>query len=112
MSILTPDRYILGLRKTPVVLNSLFHGVSQEQATTLTDGPGGWNAVEALCHIRDYGPFVLERMHLILEQDNPTLPSFEPENNLRDYTQTTVADELAAFVASRKELVALLEGLS
>ena len=112
MSILTPDRYILGLRKTPVLLNALFKGVSQEQATTLTDGPGGWNAVEALCHIRDYSPFVLERMRLILEQDNPTLPTFEPEENLRDYRQTTVTDEMAAFVASRKELVTLLEGLS
>src|SRR5260221_12570397 len=110
MSIITPDRYILGLRKTPVLLNALFRDVSHEQATTLTDGPGGWNAIEALCHIRDYAPFVLERMHLILEHDNPILPSFEPEENLRDYTQTTVADEMAAFVASRKELVTLLEG--
>ena len=112
MSIIMPDRYILGLRKTPVVLNALFHGVSQEQATTLTDGPGGWNAVEALCHIRDYAPFVLERMHLILEHDNPTLPAFEPEDAVRDYAHADVATELAAFVASRKELVALLEGLS
>jgi hypothetical protein len=114
MGIITPERYILGLRKTPVLLKSLFHGVSQEQAETLTDGPGGWNAVEALCHIRDYAPFVLERTRMILEHDNPTLPSFEPEDNstLRDYGPAQVTTELAAFIASRKELVALLEGLS
>ncbi len=56
--------------------------------------------------------FSLERMHLILEHDNPILPAFEPEDNVRDYAHADVATELAAFVASRKELVALLEGLS
>lgn len=114
MSVLTPERYVLGLRKTPVLLNSLLRGVSQEQAETLTDGPGGWNAAEALCHLRDFAPVALERTRLILERDNPALPDFDPQENakLRDYKHADVANELALFIASRKELVALLEGLS
>lgn len=114
MSVITPDRYILGLRKTPVLLNSLFQGVSQEQAETLTDGPDGWTAVEALCHIRDFGPVSLARTQIILEHDNPQLPEFDPQEQakLRDYKSAKVVDEMAAFIASRKELVALLAGLS
>src|SRR5262249_3502019 len=105
MSILTPERYILGLRKTPVLLNSLFHGVSQEQAETLTDGPDGWSAVEALCHLRDFGPMSIARTRIILEHDNPSLPEFDPQENakLRDYKHANVAAEIAAFIVSRKE---------
>ena len=42
MAAITPERTLMALRKTPVVLNALLKGVTQEQAEQLTDGPGGW----------------------------------------------------------------------
>ena len=114
MSLITPERYMLSLRKTPVVLNALLNGVTQAQAQQLTDGPGGWNVVETMCHIRDSADISLTRAQRILSEDHPLLPNFDPTANAqgRDYASQNLAAEFAAYLEARKQLVALLDGIT
>ncbi|HEX3053193.1 MAG TPA: DinB family protein [Aggregatilineaceae bacterium] len=108
MSLITPERYVLALRKTPVVLNALLKGMATEDAYTLTDGPDGWTVIEALCHIRDSADNSLERAKAILEQDNPLLRNLDPAVHNRDFKQQKVEDEWAAYLSARKSLIELL----
>lgn len=114
MAIITPDRYLLALRKTPVVLNALLKGVSQEQAQQLTDGSGGWNVIETMCHIRDSADITLTRTQRILDEDQPHLPNFDPQEGAqrRDYKRQNLANEFEAYLVQRRALVEILAGLS
>ena len=114
MTVITPERYMLALRKTPVVLNALLKGVSQEQAERMTDGPGGWSVVETMCHIRDFADISLVRARLILAEDQPLLPNLDPleGSQRRDYPHQELAAEFAAYLGARKALVALLGGVT
>jgi hypothetical protein len=114
MTAITPERYMLALRKTPVVLNALLKGVSQAQAERLTDGPGGWSVVETMCHIRDSADISLRRAQLILTEDQPLLPNFDPLEGarLRDYPHQELAAEFAAYLGARRALVTLLGGVT
>jgi uncharacterized damage-inducible protein DinB len=114
MPVLTPQRSMAALRKTPVLLHALLKGVSQEQAQQLTDGEGGWSVVETMCHIRDFTDISLTRAHLILEEDEPTLPSFDPQEGAkrRDYPHQNLSAEVAAYLDARKALLVLLADAS
>jgi hypothetical protein len=114
MSVITPERYMLALRKTPVVLNALLKGVSQEQAERLTDGPGGWSVVETMCHIRDFADVSLQRAQLILAEDQPLLPNLDPLEaaRRRDYPHQALAVEFDAYLGARRALVTLLGGVT
>ncbi len=114
MASITPERYMLALRKTPVVLNALLKGVSQEQAERLTDGPDGWNVVETMCHIRDSADIALRRAQLILTENQPLLPNFDPQEGAqrRDYRRQALAAEFEAYLGARKALVTLLGGVT
>lgn len=114
MSVITPERSTVALRKTPVVLNALLKGISQEQAQQKTDGAGGWSVVETMCHIRDFTDISLTRARLILEEDNPPLPNFDPQEGAqaRDYANQELVAEFAAFLDARKALLALLADVS
>ena len=114
MTLITPERYLKALHKTPVLLNALLKGVSQEQAQQFTDGPGGWSVVETLCHMRDFGDVSLSRAQLILEADQPVLPNLDPLEaaQRRDYVNQQLAVELDAFLIARKKLLSLLNDAS
>jgi hypothetical protein len=114
MPVITPERSLVALHKTPVVLNAILKDVSQEQAQQLTDGEGGWSVVETMCHIRDFTDISFTRARLILEEDEPLLPNFDPQEGARarDYAHQELAAEFAAFLKARKALLALLAGVS
>ncbi len=112
MSAITPERYLLGLRKTPVLLNAILRGVSQEQARQCTDGPDGWTVIETMAHIRDYDELSVKRMQIILDQDKPTLPGMDMQANTRRRDMAKLTDEFSAYIESHKKLIALLSGLS
>ncbi len=114
MPIITPERYVLALRKTPVLLNALINGVSQEQAERFTDGPGGWSIVETMCHIRDFAEISLTRAQLILAEDQPLLPDMDAQATAqqRDYPHQNLRAEFAAYLDARKALLARLDGIT
>lgn len=114
MTVITPKRCMTALRKTPVVLNALLRGVSQDQAQQLTDGTGGWCVVETMCHIRDFTDICLTRARLILEEDEPLLPNLDPQeaSQRRDYAHQELAAELAAYLEARAALLALVADVS
>jgi hypothetical protein len=114
MGVITPERYIMLVSKTPVILHALLNGISQEQAMHLTDGPGGWSVVETMCHIRDFGDVCLERARRILSEDAPALANLNPTEKAieRDYPDQNLAAELVAFDESRRMLIALLNNVS
>jgi len=114
MTVITPERYLLALRKTPVLLNALLNGVSQEQAERFTDGPGGWSVVETMCHTRDFAEVSLTRAQLILSEDRPLLPDMDAQETAqrRDYAHQKLSAEFAAYLDSRKQLMTLLGGVT
>jgi len=112
MSAITPERYLLGLRKTPVLLNAILRGVSQEQARQCTDGPAGWTVIETMAHIRDFDELSVKRVQIILAQDKPTLPGMDMQANTRRRDSVTLADEFTAYLESHRRLIALLSSLS
>lgn len=114
MGLITPERYLLSLRKTPVLLNALLKGVSQEKAEQFTDGPGGWSVVEIMCHIRDFGDVSLNRAQLILTEEQPRLANLDPLESAqrRDYAHQNLAAEFTAYLESRKSLITLLNDVS
>jgi hypothetical protein len=113
VTFVTPDRFILNARRTPVILHGLLHGVTQERAMAATDGPDGWSVVEVVCHLRDFEGFFRERVELMLREDNPELPAYDHEALAieRDYQHQELRLALAVLLEERREFIALLESL-
>lgn len=114
MSILNSFKALRSLRKTPAMYDLLLHRVTQEQATTMTDGVDGWNVVFILCHVRDYEGIYTERIKAALEHNNPQLS--QPANNdelavQNNYAGQDIGAVLESFKERRRALIALLEGL-
>lgn len=84
MPMFTPERAILNLRRTPVILNGVLIGVDQALAQTATDGADGWSVLEVVCHLNDFEAIFLERIRMMIESDNPQFPA---------YDQVALADE-------------------
>jgi hypothetical protein len=114
MPIMTPERTLMYLRKSPVILNAILKDVSQERAQQATDGPDGWSIVEIVCHLRDYENIFLERAHMMLDQDNPKLPGYNQEELARErnYKIQNLREAFDGYVSSRQSFVHLLSGLS
>src|SRR5690606_10422072 len=85
MTVITPDRFLRALQQTPVILNGILHGVTQEQAATLRDpnpsasGGAGWTTTEVVCHLRDFETIFYERALLLLKEDRPEIPTFDAD---------------------------------
>jgi hypothetical protein len=114
MPILTPDRTLMYLRKSPGILSAILKDVSQERAQQATDGPDGWSVVEIVCHLRDYEDIFLERAHLMLAQDNPKLPGHNQEELARErnYKIQKIKEAFDGYLSHRQRFVNLLSGLS
>ncbi len=109
----TPQACLAVLRAVPAAIASL--------TADLPDGrwqcrpaPGEWCLTEILCHLRDVDREVHRaRLGRVLAEDNPFLPAEVTDRWVaeRDYARQKGQDALEAFVAARKELLALLEDL-
>jgi hypothetical protein len=101
------------LRKTAALLDRALAGVTQEEATRLTDGPDGWSALFIVCHLRDYEIAWRERIEQIIAHDASIFHSFDHHALVveRDYAAQDLRDELADLGARRAELIMRLEEL-
>jgi hypothetical protein len=110
MPILTPERSLMYMRKTPVILKTILSGVTQERAQQATDGPGGWSVVEVMCHLRDWEPVFQERVRLILETNNAQLPHYDQEEMAKkgNYASENLQAAFDTYLARRRELVSQL----
>ncbi|MDP9379772.1 MAG: DinB family protein [Chloroflexota bacterium] len=75
---------------------------------------GGWNLKELTGHLRDIEQFVgIERISMILEQDNPAVPVFNVEEHARNSSaeHQPIGETLSEWRNLREQTVALLRGL-
>ncbi|NPV68142.1 MAG: DinB family protein [Anaerolineae bacterium] len=103
MSMLTPGRFIRGMKKTPALLSALLNGVTQERALAARDGDDGWNVVEIVCHLRDFEEIFFMRARRIVEEDRPVLEPFDHERMAieRRYSQEDLRAAFEAYAARR-----------
>jgi hypothetical protein len=114
MPILTPERSLMYLRKTPVILKALLGDVSQERARRATDGPDGWSVIEVMCHLRDYEEIFYQRARMMLESDNPKMPAYDQVEmaRARNYASQNLREAFDDYLKTRQRFVQLLEGLN
>jgi hypothetical protein len=110
MAILDKGKALRSLPKTPALLRFILHDVTQEQAANSWDGD--WNVVYIVCHLRDLEAAYIQRIHMMLESDNPTFPSNDQREMARSYAGADLRNALAEFEALRREFIALLRSLS
>jgi hypothetical protein len=101
------------LRKTTALLERTLADVTQEEATSLTDGPDGWSVLFIACHLLDYEKAWRERVEQLIAEDDPIFSSFDhhaliEQHNYAGQQLRSVADELKAL---RAGLIARLETL-
>lgn len=109
----TPQACLAALRATPASIAALTAALPPE-AWQCRPEPGEWCLTEILCHLRDVDRDVhLVRLRKVLAEENPFLPSEMTDGwvETRGYARQEGRLALEEFVAARKELLALLEGL-
>jgi hypothetical protein len=112
MALLDKGKALRSLPKTMALLRFILHDVSQEQAMNSWDGD--WNVVYVVCHLRDLEAAYIERVHMMLEQDDPTFPAND-QNAMaieRNYAGADLRTVLGEFGALRREFIALVRSLS
>jgi len=111
MTMLTPGRFIRTMKKTPVLLDSLLNGVTQERALAARDGDDGWNVVEIVCHLRDFEEVFFLRARRIVEEDRPVLEPFDHERMAieRRYSQEDLSAAYDAYVQQREAFLEWLK---
>ncbi len=112
MALLDKGKALRSLPKTPALLRYILQNVTQEQAMNSWDGD--WNVVFVVCHLRDLEAAYLQRLHLMLEQENPTFPGNDQRAMAleRGYAQADLGTALAEFEALRREFIAVLRSLT
>ncbi len=115
MSILNPVKAVRGLKLTPDILKALLASVSQERAVQATDGSDGWSVLYIMCHLRDYEDIFSERIFMLLDQDEPTMPL--PINSdeliqINAYAAQQLDLTFAVYLEKRRALVERLTALT
>jgi hypothetical protein len=100
------------LERTPSVIVPLVREVP-EHLRKRRPSPGKWSAHEHACHLAAAQPIFFERLALMLEQDHPSIRSYQPEREHAPDALLAVdlEDALGRFQRERAELVARLRRL-
>lgn len=106
-------RYLLhGLRATPIVLEKLLEGLTEEEADRRPD-PERFTLREVLAHLADWEPIWLDRIRRIATENEPLLPSYDEGQFAIDnhYDQIPVETSLRAFITGRAAFTDYIEAL-
>ena len=109
---LGPREALAQLAHTPDVVAGLLAGLDEAHLSRPGDD-GGWSMRQVVTHLRDAEGVLRFRVQLIVEQENPTLESlavFAWAASEEKRAETT-AEIFGAYSASRRETLALLQGL-
>jgi len=109
--LVNPAKVLRTLRKTPILLEALLEGVTQEQAETLYDGD--WNVVFVVSHLRDFEAIAAQRVRDLLAGPNPTFAAVSNDELIRDnnYAAADLHQVMGEIARLRRELITLLESL-
>ncbi|HET7292755.1 MAG TPA: DinB family protein [Vicinamibacteria bacterium] len=109
---LDPREIIEALERGPVVIVPLVREVP-DHLRKRRPSQGKWSAHEHACHLAAVQPIFMERLRLMLEQDHPSIRSYQPDReHSPDALLTVDLDEaLARYQRERTELVARLRQL-
>jgi hypothetical protein len=110
--LVNPSKALRTLRKTPVLLEALLAGVTQEQAEALHDGD--WNVIFIVCHMRDFEAIAAQRVRDLLAGPNPTFAVVSNDALIRDnnYAAADLRQVVGEMARLRCELITLLESLT
>ncbi len=109
------NRHITLMQRTLKTIDHIVRATSREDMTTWRDGgEGGWTALEALCHVRDFNTIFHERGLSVIEQENP---AFIRRNHLQmvidgNYNGQDPIAVVGELAAARANLVAFYEALT
>ncbi len=114
MPIISPNRSLEFMRKTPGIVKATLGEVSQERARTATDGPNGWSVLEVICHLRDWEDIFCERVQMMLSEDNPKLPDHDQEQMAKDrhYSSQDLQQAFDLYLNLRQRHLQILAGLT
>ncbi len=112
MALLDKGKALRSLPKTIALLRFILQDVTQEQALNSWDGD--WNVVFVVCHLRDLEAAYLQRVHMMLQEDNPTFPANDNQAMAieRKYAEANLRTALSEFEALRREFIALVNSLT
>ena len=87
--------HLKALAAVPVVAHILLTGSDGDGGADWIrnqPAPGEWAAIEVIAHMADTDQRALERIRLMLDEDDPELPAFDPEAlaRQRDYLHMPV----------------------
>src|SRR5262245_59858812 len=87
-------------------------GMSREQLTARPVA-GKWSTLEVVCHIADFEPIYADRMKRVIAEDNPLLPSGDPDKFQAGlaYGIRDVAEELTLIETVRNQMARILKTL-
>lgn len=104
------DKLIDRLESYPAHIYDLIDGVNDD-ALRQAGPAGGWGAVEILCHLRDLEELFLDRITIMLDEDNPRLAKVE--DSLwpidRDYINQDPYEAFNEFADYRRQTVNILD---
>lgn len=109
----TPDlRGIMEtLAATPAVLRAILSSASEADAAW-KPAPNRWSIAEVLGHLCHAEPRAFRgRVQRMVEEDNPALPGYNPDDYASEYTGLTMAEGLAEFERLRGETLTYLRSL-
>jgi HAD superfamily hydrolase (TIGR01549 family) len=109
-----PNAWLAILRSTPAGLDGFCRGLEGFDWATRSH-PDEWSLTEVLCHLRDVDQEVnLPRLRKVLAETNPFLPGEDTDRwaEVRQYCFQDGPQALCQFIATRGELVDLLESLA
>ena len=114
MSQISPAFFTQQLPKVGPVLRTLTADLTPEQARNWRDGPDGWNAIEVIAHLRDFERIFIEWAQLMLEEEQPTLPLYDPDALARErrYGEGDMPTVFAEWKAGRAASITFYAALS
>ena len=110
MPIRTTAEVIDVLAASPARLSAVGAGPALDRRPS----PQEWSAGEVLAHLRSCGEVWGGCIRRILSEDVPTIRAVDPRTwvETTDFAQRSWDEHLAAFTASRADLLAVLRGLA